>query len=281
MGEKKYKKLLAKKGFRLNSKVYKNGKKDLVLGCYRGNEFVVKIFFPLRSSCPLEQYIMQTEIQALRFLDGLNLPFFPKYIDHTIHRKCHLVVMEKIIGKLLLSFSRRHMSMLFWKSLIYQLIVIVFILEDQAVVHHDFLPRNIILHPHQNKDANIVVHYKNHVFNIPNAGFIVKTFDFQFMHHYDVKSMITCQYAITKKYSKYKSHLGIASNFNTGTDLNLIFGALLRFTYLPNNVKRVLNSLVAININNKQNRQYALLLGNPKTAAAVLLAKFDQLFRFT
>lgn len=281
MGNKKYKKLLIQKGFKLiNTCVYKKGKKDLVIGCKRGkSEYVAKIFYPLKVDCPLHKHLMRTEIQAFLFLRVLGLPFFPKYVDHIIHKKCHLVVMEKIVGKMLLYYSRKRMSLVFWKSLIHQLIVIVFILEDLLIIHHDFLDRNIILYPYQGKETMIVVHYKTHTFHIPNAGFIVKAIDFQFMHHYTNKLSIVCKYAMTDKSSKFKNHMGLSHKFYAGTDLNLIFGILLGFKHLPASIKRTLKSLVNVNTYNKQNRRYALLTGNPKTLAAHLLANFDTLFK--
>lgn len=289
MGKKKYVKLLAKKGFKLNTKVYKKGKKALVLGCYRGkSEYVAKIFFP--PSCSFEKYLMRTEIQALLFFRTLgsvgidnsigtvNLPFFPKYVDHKIHHKCHLMVMEKISGRTLLSYYREKMPLLFWKSLIYQLIVIIFILEDLFIIHHDFLDRNIILQPNSSKNATITVCYKNHIFNIPNAGFIVKAIDFQFTHQFTNKPAILCKYNMTTKSLEHKTYMGLSDKFHAGTDLNLIFGILSDFKYLPLNFKRTLKSLVLTNNYNKNNRRYSLLNGNVKTTAAVLLHKFETLF---
>ena len=87
---------------------------------------------------------IDTEIQALKYFTHYLIPlFFPKYISDYHSDKNNMVVMEYIPGKALIEYDNKKLSIRWWKSLIYQLILIIYVLEDNGILHNDFWDANI------------------------------------------------------------------------------------------------------------------------------------------
>jgi len=190
-------------------KIIKETKNNIVIIISKNNKkYIAKILNLLKTTDKLEILNMKTEIETLKYFTfNLTLPFFPKYIDDYICNKNNVVIMSYIKGKSLIDYDNKKMPNIWWKSLLYQLILVVYILEDNKILHNDFWDANIILEPYYKK---ITIEYKNHLYNIPKSNFIIKIIDFQYTNQYKNKSKIYSPYVMSKikKYQKEKARLG-------------------------------------------------------------------------
>lgn len=271
-----YKKCIETKKYTID-KIIKETKNNIVIIICKNNEkYIAKILNLSKTTDKLEISNMKTEIEALKYFTfELNLPFFPKYIDDYMCNKNNIVIMNYIKGKLLIDYNDIKMSILWWKSLLYQLILAIYILEDNKILHNDFWDANIILEPYNKR---ITIKYKNNLYNIPKSNFIIKIIDFQYTNQYKNNPKIYSSYIMSKikKYRGEKERLGWSENFHVGGDLNQILGILSNYKYIPKNIKKNIDKIVIKN--EGTDFPYAIQKTNKKTSGEYLLKNFDKLF---
>ena len=271
-----YKKCIETKKYTMD-KIIKETKNNIVIIISKNNKkYIAKILNLLKTTDKLEILNMKTEIEALKYFTfNLTLPFFPKYIDDYICNKNNVVIMNYIKGKSLIDYDNKKMSNIWWKSLLYQLILAIYILEDNKILHNDFWDANIILEPYYKK---ITIEYENHLYNIPKSNFIIKIIDFQYTNQYKKNSKIYAPYVMSKmkKYQKEKTRLGWSEKFHVGGDLNQILGILSNYKYIPKKIKKNIDKIVIKN--EGTDFPYAIQKTNKKTSGKYLLKNFDKLF---
>ncbi len=270
-----YIKCINKRSYKTTDHIYKKTNNNIVLDIIKNNKYYVcKILFGEKNGDKLELKNMKTEISALKFLEKLKLPFFPIYEEDFVCKNMHLVIMEKLNGKLLIDFKHKKMSKKFWKNLIFQLVLTIYILEDNKILHNDFWDENLIIVPII-KTLNI--QYNN--INYKIKDFIVKVIDYQYTNQYSNNPHITSELVMSKNksYQKEKKRLGWSEMFHTGGDLNQIFGILSEYKYIPSSLKKYFEKNV---ITNKEaDFPYAIQEQNDKTTAKYLMNNIDLLFK--
>jgi len=259
------------------NKIIKETKNNMVIIINKNNKkYIAKILNLLKTEDKLEILNMNTEIEALKYFTYiLKLPFFPKYIDNYTCNNNNIVIMNYIIGKTLIDYKNIKMPFSWWKSLLFQLILVIYILEDNNILHNDFWDANIILKPYYKK---ISIEYKDNIYNIPESNFIIKIIDFQYTNQYIKNSNIYSPYVMSKikKYQGEKKRLGWSENFHIGGDLNQILGILSNYRYIPFHIKKNIDKLVIKN--EGSDFPYAIQKSNKKTSGKYLIKNFQQLF---
>ena len=270
---------LIKHGYKPTTKYYKITDNNIVLEVKFNNIYYIsKILLTNKTEDKLWLKTMNTEVQALKyFTNKLKLPFFPKYIDNFNCKNNEIIIMEKLKGKELINFKDDKLSNKLWKSLLYQLILIIYVLEDNMILHNDFWDANIFLV--KTKKKELKYKYKNKDYIVNYAGFIVKVIDFQFTNQYISKPSIKSNYVMTKakKYQEEKKRIGWSNKFHKGGDLNQILGLLSEYKYIPLHIKKLLNKIVIKR--EGEDFPYAIQKENKYTSAEYLLDNFDNLFK--
>jgi serine/threonine protein kinase len=143
-----YGRCVTSNNYRISEKIYKVSNNGIVADFEKGDTddiYVGKIM--IVGSKNSDSYkVAQSEINALKYLNKMfDLPFFVSYIDDFECPGTKVVVMEKINGKTLSELKESHNSSdtKFWSSLLYQLVLIVKILENNKILHNDFWDGNI------------------------------------------------------------------------------------------------------------------------------------------
>ena len=240
------------------------------------HKYIAKILILANTHDKMEILNIDTEIQALKyFTHYLILPFFPKYISDYHSDKNNMVIMEYIPGKALIEYDNKKLSIRWWKSLIYQLILIIYVLEDNRILQNDCWDANIMIKSHSKK---ISVNYKNRLYEIPKCNFIVKIIDFQYTHQYTDNAYIYSPHVATKikKYQLEKKRLGWSEKFHVGGDLNQILGLLSNYRNIPAKLKQYIHKNVIKN--EKSDFPFAIQSNNKKTSGKYLLKHFGELF---
>lgn len=272
-----YKKCIKKENYEIN-KILKETDKDIVLQISKNRQkHVAKILKLYKTKDKIEQKTIETEINALKYFTyNLYLPFFAKYINDFICNKNNILIMTHIKGKLLIDYDNSKMPLSWWKSLLYQLILIIYIFEDNKILHNDFWDANIILQSYKDR---IHIGYKDKIYNVPKSDFIVKVIDFQYTNQYNDDPQIYSPFVMTKikKYQQEKERLGWSEKFHVGGDLNQILGILSNYKFIPKEIKQFIDKIVIKNINNND-FPYAISMTNKKTSAKYLLKNFHQFF---
>jgi serine/threonine protein kinase len=271
-----YEKCIKHEGY-IPGKIIKKTENNIVMIVFKNKKkYIAKILNILKTIDRLEILNMNTEIEALKYFSyKLVLPFFPKYINDFTCNKNKIVIMSYIEGKTLIEYDNIKMSYDWWKSLLYQLILIIYILEDNKILHNDFWDANIILEPH---DEDISIKYKNKTYDVPKFDFMIKVLDFQYTNQYTSNPKIYSPYVMSKfkKYQKEKKILGWSNVFHVGGDLNQILGILLNYKYVPKNIEKSIRNIVVKNKGTKF--PYAIQKTNSKTSGKYLLKNFNKLF---
>ena len=271
-----YVKCIEFKKYTIN-KIIKETKNNMVIIISKNKKkYVAKILNFSKTIDKLEILNMNTEIEALKYFTfDVDLPFFPKYIDDYVSIKNKMVIMNYIKGKSLIDYDNQRLPNIWWKSLLYQLILVIYILEDNKILHNDFWDANIILEPNYKK---INIEYKSCLYTIPKSNFTVKIIDFQYTNQYKNKPKIYSPYVMSemKKYQKEKARIGWSEKFHVGGDLNQILGILSNYKYIPKKYKKNINKIVIRNENAEF--PYAIQKNNKKTSGKYLLKNFDELF---
>ena len=260
-----------------SGKIYKDIFKQIVLVVKRNKEiYVAKVS---SYDDDVNKSSMRTEVEALKFFTyELPLVFFPKYIDYLECDETKIVIMEHIPGEVLFDLWEKKLNKLFWKSLLYQLILVVYIMESNKILHNDFIDTNIIISPAK---SSFSVEYDNKTYDVPFAGFIVKIIDFQYMNQYTRDPMISSYYVNSRKkeFANDKRALGWSSKFHVGGDLNQILGILTRYNSMPVKIRDSINLLVE---NNTRGKYFSTIdYENKKTSGDYLLKNFNTLFDFS
>lgn len=267
------KKCLNNNNFETTTNIYKQTNDNITMDVKKNNKYYVcKALFTNN----IENGTMKTEIETLKyFTKNKLLTFFPKYIDSFNCKNIQIVIMERLNGALLIDFKEHKLNNKFWLSLLYQLILIIYILEDNKILHNDFWDANIIL---VSSKKPISITYNDIVYDIPFCGFIVKVIDFQYTNQYSKNSKIRSKIVMSNsiKYRSEKKRLGWSSKFHIGGDLNQILGILTEYNSIPHNIKKLLNSIVIKTA--KTDFPYAIQKGNKYTSGKYLLDNFKILF---
>jgi len=273
-----YKKCLEKRNYTLTTDIYKQTANNVVLDVKLGGiRYVCKILIHNKNINKLELLNMKTEIQALKYLNQMKFQFVPMYIDNFKCRNVEIVIMEKLKGKLLIELKDRNLSSSFWRCLVYQLILIVYILESMHILHNDFWDSNIMLEQHS---GNYKIVHQDKIYNIPNCKFIVKIFDFQYMNHYHASNSpqkIKSPFVLSNDPSvqSEKIRLGWSETFHVGGDLNQIFGLLSGYKSIPAKLKKFIDQNVVRNVGT--DFPYAINKDNVNMEAKRLLNIFDHI----
>lgn len=260
--------------------ILKETKNNLVIKIKKLNKFYVAKILIYSLSIGPEKYNMITEIQALKYLtDHIKSHFFVKYIDNFLcNSDINVVIMEYLTGKLLLDYQFEKMDFAWWISLLRQLIVAIYLLEKNRILHNDFWDANIIIEP-ITINYSLDFHDENINFSIENRGFIIKIIDFQYMNQYTTNPNIYSPFVMTteKKYQQEKKRLGWSSKFHLGGDLNQILGILSDYQYIPLNIRHNIKTIVKFNP--KNDFPYAVQKENIKTSAIYLIKNFNKLIK--
>lgn len=227
-----------------------------------------------------ESETIATEIAALKYFgsgnrcvisDGghtFNLPNVPKLVScrdrfrqtDTLSSPAHdtksgaknKIVMEYVRGIPLVEFSDKRMSPSWWRSLLYQLILIVSFFESRKILHNDFWDANIMITPIRGK--------------LFGENFIVTVLDFQYTNQYTSRGAIRSKiiYSAVPEDVKEKRRLGWSAKFHRGGDLNQILGLLSDYKYIPiPGLREKLKKMVIKREN--ADFPYAITRTNPKT----------------
>lgn len=230
-------------GYVKGNKIYKKVKSNIVLDVKKGdNTYVAKVLFISRTDDEMKKHTMDTEIQALKYFN--NLPFFPRYVDDFECDMDKVVIMEKINGDMLENYKNKNLSKEFWDSLIYQLVVIIFILEDNRILHNDFWDANILI---VKSSRCLKIKYGDRLFEIP-AGIRVKVIDFQYTNQYQSLAAIRSEYVMTRKkeFQQERKRIGWSHNFHKGGDLNQMLGLLSEYKSIPQHYKQYIDKHVIV-----------------------------------
>lgn len=280
-----YKKCLIQKDYIIEKKL-KETKNNIVLHVLKKSKIgnnkeginrVAKILNLSKTTDKLEILNMKTEIEALKYFTyELQIPFFVNYKEDYICKKNYVVIMDYIKGKLLIEYDNKKMNDKWWLSLLYQLILIIYILEDNRILHNDFWDANVIIQPIKKP---IKIEYKNKVYDIPESNFMIKIIDFQYTNQYKTKTKIYSEYVMNneKDSQEEKKRLGWSSKFHVGGDLNQILGLLSNYKYIPDKIRKNLNKIV-IKKSDESDFPYAIQKTNNKTSGKYLLHNFHKLF---
>jgi len=268
------KNILKSKNYKIN-KIMKETQNNMVIVV--NNNYVVKVLNLQKTIDKYEILNMETEVDALKYFTfklSVSL-FFPTYIENFIYKQNSFVVMSYIKGKTLIEYRDKNMPIIWWKSLIYQLILVVYILEDNKILHNDFWDANIILEPLKDK---FTIEYKNKKYKIPECGFIVKIIDFQYTNQYKKLSKIRSPFVLTtsKEHQNEKKRLGWSNKFHVGGDLHQILGILSEYKYIPKILKKNIEMIVSKN--EGTDFPYTIQTTNKKTAGEYLLQNFNNMF---
>lgn len=278
----KYQDCLKNNGYKAGN-ILKKTKNSIVLKVKRNNiTYVAKVLYHNKTSDVLERRSMKTEIQALKYMkrNFNNIPFYVKYVeDFTCIRKnniIEIVVMDYVKGVPLQDFDTKKKSKKWWKSLVYQLILSMYIFADHKIQHNDLWDANIMVKKINTDKDYIKVEYKNKTYFIPNAGFVIVLVDFQYTNQYKVNPGIYSAYVMSenKKFQKEKNRLGWSSTFTKGGDLNQILGILSDYDHVPEELSRYLKEIIRTNESNND-FPYAISKNNKKTYSKFMLENIN------
>jgi hypothetical protein len=283
-----YQKCLRNNGYKAD-KILKKTRNSVVLKVKKDRKtYVAKVLLHNETDDTLEIRSMKTEIQALKYMRRKlkHVPFYAKFVeDFTCIRGnkiIEIVVMDYIKGTPLIEFEKKKMNSLWWKSLVHQLVLAMYILEDHKIIHNDMWDANVMIQkiPTDKTKKYIKIYYKDNNYFVPNAGFIVKLVDFQYTNQYTDTPAIYSAYVMskTKRFQKEKKRLGWSRHFTRGSDLNQIMGILSDYKHVPKNLRKYLKEIVYENEDNKD-FPYSIIHHNKLTSGKFMLKNINLIMK--
>lgn len=174
----------------------------------------------------------------------IHLPNDKKCLTHVPYKKIEKIdKIEKYSNILLCEYfpekdidvwvdnNEKNLTEAHWKSIIFQVIYTLSVLQDKYhFMHNDLHPGNILIETVE-PDIDIEYNFYNKNYKVRNLGFIAKLWDFEFSNLFK------------PEYSKYKNSIEFEINYNQSYDLHNFLKGLLQIDILPLNTKNFINKL--------------------------------------
>lgn len=212
---------------------------------YENNNSLIEInYLHLFTSELLNTYISPNFPYMYKSI--LNIPNNSDCLSHIPYKKLqkinliepysHVLFSEYFIEKDIDNwFYNNKINDYHFKSIIFQVCITLSILQDKyKFIHNDLHPGNVLIDKIK-KDNDIVYNFDKLFFSLPNTGFIVKLWDFEFSNIYN------------EEYKLYKNPIVFDTGYNEFSDIHTFLKGLLELN-LPRITRSFIESLYPVEL---------------------------------